>query len=110
VRLVVPEDETRLPTVVVRQHGPRGRTITRRFRLPETNLDRANGSVGICGHDSTYVFSVAYPFVTVVAQELYDLRGPRECATDLDRAPLWTGQLSTLPSLRMTWYVHRPTR
>jgi hypothetical protein len=107
VRLVVPRDESILPTVVVRQHDARGRTLARRARLPATNLDRANGSVGICGHDSTYLFVVAYPFVTVVAQELYDLGDRRECATDLDRALLWTGQLSDPPSLRISWYTHR---
>jgi hypothetical protein len=64
--------------------------------------------VGICGHDSTYVFVVVYPFVSLVAQELYDLGGGRrECATDLDRALVWTGQLSRPPSLRMTWYTQR---
>jgi hypothetical protein len=110
VRLVVPRDDTKLPTVVVRQHDARGRVFTRRFPLPDTNLDRANGSVGICGHDSTYLFVVAYPFVTVVAHELYDLGGRRECATDFDRALLWTGQLSRLPSLRLSWLTHRPPR
>jgi hypothetical protein len=110
VRLIVPRDETKLPTVVVRQHDGRGRTFTRRVRLPGTNLDRANGSVGICGHDSTYLFVVAYPFVTVVAQELYDLGGRRECATDVGRALLWTGQLSRPPSLLLQWYTHRATR
>jgi hypothetical protein len=111
VRLVVPRDDTKLPTVVVRQHDARGRVFTRRFPLPATNLDRANGSVGICGHDSTYLFIVAYPFVTVVAHELYDLGGGRkECATEFERALLWTGQLSRLPSLRLSWLTHRPTR
>ncbi len=96
--------------MVVRQHNARGRVSTRRFPLPSTNLDRANGSVGICGHDSTYVFIVAYPFVTVVAHELYDLGGRRECVTGVDRALLWTGQVSRLPSLRLSWLTHRPTR
>src|SRR5262245_46013174 len=107
VRLAVPSDETHLPTVVVRQHDRRGRIVTRRFPLPDTNLDRAGGSVGICGHDSSYLFVVSYPFVTVVAQEQYDLGDRIECETDVDRALLWTGQLSRLPSLRMTWYTHR---
>jgi hypothetical protein len=107
IRLLVPRDDTKLPTLALRQHDRRGRAFTRRVRLPDTNLDRANGSVGICGHDSTYVFVVTYPFVTVVAQELYDLGGRRECATDVDRALLWTGQLSPAPSLRVTWYTHR---
>jgi hypothetical protein len=110
VRLLVPRDDTKLPTLVVRQHDRRGRVLTRRVRLPDTNLDRANGSVGICGHDSTYVFVVTYPFVTVVAQELYDLGGRRDCATEVERALLWTGQLSAPPSLRVTWFTHRPTR
>ena len=110
VRLVVPRDETVLPTVVVRQHDARGRTFTLRARLPDTNLDKATGGVGLCGHDSTYLFLVSYPFVTVVAQEVYDLgNGRRECATEVDRALLWTGQLSALPSLRLTWYTHRGT-
>jgi hypothetical protein len=108
VRLAVPRDDTRLPTVVARQHDRRGRAFIRRVRLPATNLDRANGSVGICGHDSTYVFVVAYPFVTVVAQELYDLGGGRrECALEVDRALLWTGMLSSPPSFRIQWYTHR---
>jgi hypothetical protein len=107
VRLAVPGDDTVLPTVVVRQHDRRGRVVTRRFPLPDSNLDRAHGSVGICGHDSTYHFFVSYPFVTVVAQELYDFGGRRECATDVDQALLWTGQLSSLPSMRITWYTHR---
>ena len=109
VRLVVPADESHLPTVVVRQHDERGRIVTRRFPLPESNLDRVAGGIGICGHDSTYLFFVTYPFVSVVAQELYDLGGRTECATDVDRALLWSGQLSKLPSLRMTWYTHRGT-
>ena len=107
VRLAVPADETGPPTVVVRQHDRRGRIVTRRFPLPATNLHRAGGSVGICGHDSTYVFVVSYPFVTVVAQEQYDLGDRIECEADVDRALLWTGQLSKLPSLRMAWYTHR---
>jgi hypothetical protein len=107
VRLAVPADESRLPTVVVRQHDRRGRIVTRRFPLPGTNLDTASGSIGICGHDSSYLFVVSYPFVTVVAQELYDLGDRTDCATDVDRALLWTGQLSRLPSLGMTWYTHR---
>ena len=33
---------------------------------------------------------------------------PHGCVRlDVDRALLWTGQLSKLPSLRMTWYTHR---
>lgn len=110
IRLSVPPDETRLPTVVVRQHDRRGRVVTRRFALPTSNLDAASGSIGICGHDSSYLFFVSYPFVTVVAQELYDLGGRTECAVDVDRALLWTGQLSRLPSLSMAWYTHRATR
>ena len=108
VRLVVPKDDTRLPTLVVRPHDRSGRLFVRRSRLPDTNLDRANGSVGICGHDSTYVFVVAYPFVTVVAQELYRFGGGRgQCAADVDQALLWTGQISAPPSLQVTWYTHR---
>jgi hypothetical protein len=111
IRLAVPKDDTRLPTVVVRQHDARGRVLIRRFPLPDTNLDRANGSVGICGHDSTYLFVVAYPFVTVVAHELYELGGGKqECATDFDSALLWTGQLSRPPSLRLSWLTHRNPR
>jgi hypothetical protein len=56
------------------------------------------------------MFVVAYPFVTVVAQELYDLGGRRECATDVNRALLWTGMVSPAPSLRIQWFTHRPTR
>jgi hypothetical protein len=52
-----------------------GASYLRRSRVPDANLDRANGSVGICGHDSTYVFVVVYPFVSLVARELYDLGG-----------------------------------
>jgi hypothetical protein len=107
IRLAVPRDDTKLPTVVVRQHDRRGRMLTRRVRLPDTNLDRANGSVGICGHDSTYVFVVAYPFVTVVAQELYDLGGRRECLTDVGQALLWTGHLTGPPSVLLSWHTHR---
>lgn len=110
VRLALPRDQATLPSIVVRQHDRRGRIITRRFPLPDSNLDRAYGSVGICGRDSTYVFFVAYPFVTVVAQELYELDGRRQCATDVDRALLWAGRLSPLPSLRMTWWTHRGSR
>lgn len=111
VRLVVPRvDGTALPTVVVRQHDRRGELATRRFRLPDTNLDRANGSIGICAHDSTFLFTVSYPFLTVVAHELYDLGdGRRECLLDFDAALLWTGHLSRAP-LRMTWYTHEPRR
>ena len=111
VRLAVPLDETKLPTVVVRQHDARGRRHIRRFPLPDTNLDRANGSIGLCGHDSTYLFFVHYPLLNVVAHERFDLGdGRRECAIEVDRALLWTGQLSGLPSLSLTWYTHRPTR
>ena len=73
---------------------------------PTPNLDRANGSIGLCGHDSTYLFFVHYPLLNVVAHERYDLGdGRRECAIEVDRALLWTGQLSGLPSLRLTWYT-----
>jgi hypothetical protein len=99
--------QSKLPTVVVRHHDKPGRTFTRRAPLPDTNLDSGNGSIGICGHDSTYVFFVAYPFLTVVAQELYDLGdGRRECALEVDRA-LRTGLLSAPPSLCTTWFTHR---
>jgi hypothetical protein len=107
VRLAVPRDDTKLPTVVVRQHDRRGRVFVRRAQLPSSNLDKANGSAGICGHDSTYLFIVRYPFVTVVAHELYDFGGRLECETDFDRALLWTGQLSAPPSLGISWLTHR---
>jgi hypothetical protein len=108
VRLVVPPDESKLPTVVVRQHDERGRVFARRVPLREANLDRANGSIGLRGHDSTYLFFVAYPFLSVVAHDLYDLGdGRRECALEVDRALLGTGRLSAPPSLRLTWYTHR---
>jgi hypothetical protein len=109
IRLHVPADDTRLPTVVVRRHDVRGRAVVRRFPLPDTNLDRANGSIGVCGHDSSYLFVVAYPFVTVVAQEQYALDdGRRECASEVESSLLWTGYLSGPPSLRMSWHTHRP--
>jgi hypothetical protein len=106
VRLVVAEDERTMPTVVVRQHARNGRVVVRRFPLPDSNLDRAGGSVGICTW-AQYLFFVAYPFVTVVTSELYDFGGRGEC-TGLNESLLWTGQLSSLPSLSMTWYTHRP--
>ena len=101
----MPRHPTRAETIPI---CPFWCTFTRRVPLPETNLDGGNGSIGISGHDSTYVFFVAYPFVTVVAQELYDLGdGRRECALEVDRALLWTGRRSAPPSLRATWYTHR---
>jgi hypothetical protein len=112
VRLEVSADHTVLPTVVVRRHDARGRVVVGRFPLPARNLDRANGSVGICARDSSFLFLVAYPYVTVVAQEEYDLGdGRRECATDVDRSLFWVGQLSRPPTLRMAaWYTNRPGR
>jgi hypothetical protein len=106
VRLAVPADETQLPTVVVRQHDRRGQVVTRRFPLPDWNLDRAHGSVGLCP-DGGFLFFVRYPFVTVVSGQLYDLGDHGEC-TGIREALLWTGQLSRLPSLQMTWWTHRP--
>lgn len=106
VRLAVPEDETKLPTVVVRQHDRRGRVVTRRFPLPDWNLDRGDGSVGLCP-DGGFAFFVTYPFLTVVSGERYDFGDRGEC-TSIREALLWTGQLSLLPSLTMTWFTHRP--
>lgn len=106
VRLAVPEDETSLPIVVVRQHDPRGRIVTRRFPLPDWNLDRADGSVGLCP-DGGFLFFVRYPFVAVASGEKYDFVDHGEC-TSIREALLWTGQLSRLPSLGMTWWTHRP--
>lgn len=106
MRLAVPENGRDLPTVVVRQHDRRGRVVTRRFPLPDENLDRANGSAGLCP-DGGFLFYARYPFVTVVSGELYDFVDHGEC-TSLREALLWTGQLSRLPSLTMTWWTHRP--
>jgi hypothetical protein len=106
VRLAVPRDDTALPSIVVRQHDRRGRLVVRRARLPDTNLNKANGGIGVCGRESVFYF-VAYPFVTVVAQELYDLgEGRRECAAGLDEMLLWTGYISP-PHLPIAWYTHR---
>ena len=108
VRLVVPDDPTKLPVVVVRQHDARDRVVTRRFTLPDSNLDRAHGSIGIC-RDAAFAFFVSYPFLSVVAANLYDLgAGRRECEAELDGALLWTGVLTRLPSLSMAWFTHRP--
>lgn len=107
VRLAVPEDESKLPTVVVRQHDRRGKIITRRFPLPDSNLDRADGSVGLCP-DGGFLFFVSYPFVTVASGELYDFGDHGECTSVNQEALLWTGQLSRFPFLGMTWYTHRP--
>jgi hypothetical protein len=108
IRLAAGRHDPELPTVVVRQHDRRGRLFTGRVPLPESNLDKAHGSIGICGEDSTFLFFVAYPFITIVAHELYDLGGGRsECALGLDEALMWTGRLSGAPSLDITWWTHR---
>lgn len=109
VRLAVPLDDTMLPTVVVRQHARNGATVTSRSRLPDANLDRANGSVGICGRESIG-FTVSYPFVTVFAQELYDFGTHGECAAGLDEMLLWVGHIGRAPALRITWHTHAPRR
>ena len=109
VRLAVPVDDTMLPTVVVRQHGRNGAAVTRRFRVPDTNLDRANGSVGICGRESIG-FAVSYPFVTVFAQELYDFGTRGECAAGLDEMLVWVGHIERTPAAGITWYTHAPRR
>lgn len=109
VRLAVPLDDRMLPTVVVRQHVRNGATVTRRSRLPDKNLDRANGSVGICGRESIG-FAVSYPFVTVFAQEQYDFGTHGECAAGLDEMLLWVGHIGPPPALRITWHTHAPRR
>jgi len=109
VRLAVPTDDTMLPSVVVRQHARDGATVVRRSRLPDSNLDRANGSVGICGRESIG-FTVSYPFVTVFAQELYDFGTHGECAAGLDEMLLWVGHIGRASALRITWFTHAPRR
>ena len=109
VRLAVPAETTQPPIVVVRQHDARDKVVTRRITLPDSNLDRAHGSIGIC-RDQPFVFLVSYPFVSVTAFDEYDLGPgrPRECGSELAGALLWTGVLSRPPSLSISWFTHRP--
>jgi hypothetical protein len=106
--LITPADAVqKVPVVVVRQHGGRGRVITRRFHLPTTNLpQRPGGTFYIC-HDSFYYFIVAYPFITVIASTGFkaDPPGISDCGTPL---LFWTLQLSPPPSLRGHWLTHAP--
>ena len=105
-----------LPTVVVRQHSKQGRVTTRRFRAPNTNLNIADGSLGMAGRpwvarpnarwtpQGEMTFVVRWPFMTITGYEVYSAGG-RRAFTDIGL--VWTLWLS--PALRPTWLATRAT-
>ena len=101
VSLKMPGADGGLPTVVVRRHNARGRWSVHTFRAPDTNLDRARGSLGVCAHADT-AFIVRWPYVTIIASELYQA-GSRRACTDIDLS--WT--LVFHRGLKASWSATR---
>ena len=103
VHLRVPADDSQLPTIVVRTHRRKNSDRIRWFSLSPSNLDRTHGSIGICGRSSSYLFLVTYPYVTVVAQQLFNEGGNVVCDTSFDHALFWTVQLTPSPTVAAAW-------
>lgn len=103
VRLRVPTDDSQLPTIVVRMHRRQTTDRIRWFPLSPSNLDRTHGSIGICGRSSSYLFLVTYPYVTVVAQQIFNEGGTAVCDTSFDHALFWTVQLTPSPTVAAAW-------